>query len=101
MASRSPAAPRRASPAASPRGTSRGRSEQRGDLYDRFRHRLMFPIHNPSGRLVGFGGRTLGDDKAKYVNTNETDRFHKGFLLYGLHLAKREVRETGRAVLCE
>ncbi|MFL6197494.1 MAG: DNA primase [Thermoanaerobaculia bacterium] len=74
---------------------------ERGDLYDRFRHRLMFPIHNQSGRLVGFGGRTLGDDKAKYVNTSETDRFHKGFLLYGLHLAKREIREAGRAVLCE
>jgi DNA primase len=77
------------------------RSERSGDLYDRFRHRLMFPIHNPSGRLVGFGGRTLGDDKAKYINTNETDRFHKGELLYGLHLAKREIRESGRAVLCE
>lgn len=77
------------------------RSERSGDLYDRFRHRLMFPIHNAAGRLVGFGGRTLGDDKAKYVNTSETDRFHKGFLLYGLHLAKREIRETGRAVLCE
>ena len=63
-----------------------GRSE-RGTLYDRFRHRLMFPIHNAAGRLVGFGGRTLGDDKAKYVNTAETDRFHKGSLLYGLHLA--------------
>jgi DNA primase len=74
---------------------------ERGDLYDRFRHRLMFPIHNQSGRLVGFGGRTLGDDKAKYVNTNETDRFHKGTLLYDLHLAKREIRETGKAVLCE
>ena len=78
-----------------------GRSEQRGDLYDRFRHRLMFPIHNAAGRLVGFGGRTLGDDKAKYINTSETDRFHKGTLLYGLHLAKRDIRETGRAVLCE
>jgi DNA primase len=77
------------------------RSEQRGDLYDRFRHRLMFPIHNAAGRLVGFGGRTLGDDKAKYINTSETDRFHKGTLLYGLHLAKREIRESGRAVLCE
>jgi DNA primase len=77
------------------------RSERSGDFYDRFRHRLMFPIHNPSGRLVGFGGRTLGDDKAKYINTNETDRFHKGELLYGLHLAKREIRESGRAVLCE
>jgi DNA primase len=78
-----------------------GRSERSGDPYDRFRHRLMFPIHNAAGRLVGFGGRTLGDDKAKYVNTSETDRFHKGDLLYGLHLAKREIRESGRAVLCE
>lgn len=78
-----------------------GRSERSGKPYDRFRHRLMFPIHNASGRLVGFGGRTLGDDKAKYINTSETDRFHKGFLLYGLHLAKREIRDTGRAVLCE
>lgn len=77
------------------------RSERSGDLYDRFRNRLMFPIHNQSGRLVGFGGRTLGDDKAKYVNTNETDRFHKGSLLYGLHLAKREIRESGQAILCE
>lgn len=76
-------------------------SERGGEPYDRFRNRLMFPIHNASGRLVGFGGRTLGDDQAKYVNTNETDRFHKGFLLYGLHLAKREIRDTGRAVLCE
>jgi len=61
----------------------------------------MFPIHNQAGRLVGFGGRTLGDDKAKYVNTAETDQFHKGNLLYGLHLAKREIRESGRAVLVE
>jgi DNA primase len=78
-----------------------GRSERSGEPYDRFRHRLMFPIHNAAGRLVGFGGRALGDDKAKYVNTAETDRFHKGFLLYGLHLAKREIRESGRAILCE
>ncbi|HWM89393.1 MAG TPA: DNA primase [Thermoanaerobaculia bacterium] len=77
------------------------RSEKGGEPYDRFRNRLMFPIHNASGRLVGFGGRTLGDDQAKYVNTNETDRFHKGLLLYGIHHAKREIRESGRAVLCE
>jgi DNA primase len=69
--------------------------------YDRFRHRLMFPIHSPSGRLAGFGGRTLGDDQAKYINTAETERFHKGTLLYGLHQAKKEIRETGSAVLCE
>ncbi len=61
----------------------------------------MFPIHNAAGRLVGFGGRTLGDDKAKYINTAETERFHKGLLLYGLHQAKREIREAGRAVLVE
>ncbi|HTQ79475.1 MAG TPA: DNA primase [Thermoanaerobaculia bacterium] len=79
-----------------------GVSESRGgEPYDRFRNRLMFPIHSPSGRLVGFGGRTLGDDPAKYVNTAETEQFHKGTLLYGLHLAKREIRETGRAVLVE
>ncbi|HVG10403.1 MAG TPA: DNA primase [Thermoanaerobaculia bacterium] len=77
------------------------RSDKGGEPYDRFRNRLIFPIHNPSGRLVGFGGRTLGDDQAKYVNSNETDRFHKGLLLYGLHHAKREIRESGRAVLCE
>src|SRR4029077_5868490 len=78
-----------------------GRSEKSGEPYDRFRNRLMFPIYTPAGRLVGFGGRTLGDDVAKYVNTSETEQFHKGNLLYGLHLAKREVRESGRAVLVE
>lgn len=77
-----------------------GRTEE-GRSYDRFRHRLMFPIHNQSGRLVGFGGRTLGDDKAKYVNTVETERFHKGHLLYGLFQARQEIREDRRAVLVE
>jgi DNA primase len=77
-----------------------GRSE-RGKPYDRFRHRLMFPIQNQSGRLVGFGGRTLGDDKAKYINTVETERFHKGHLLYGLYQARQEIREERRAVLVE
>ncbi|HYG62860.1 MAG TPA: DNA primase [Thermoanaerobaculia bacterium] len=77
------------------------RPERGGDPYDRFRNRLMFPIRTASGRLVGFGGRTLGDDAAKYINTNETEQFHKGNLLYGLDLAKREVRESGRAVLVE
>ncbi len=78
-----------------------GRSQRSGEPYDRFRHRLMFPIHNPSGRLVGFGGRTLGDDRAKYVNTSETEQFKKGNLLYGFHQAKRELRETGKALLVE
>ncbi len=77
------------------------KSEKSGDLYDRFRNRLIFPIHNASGRLVGFGGRTLGDDTAKYLNTAETESFHKGLLLYGLHQAKRAIRETGRVFLVE
>ncbi len=72
-----------------------------GEPYDRFRHRLIFPIRSPSGRLVGFGGRTLGDDPAKYLNTAETDRFHKGYLLYGLDHARRAVREAGKVLLVE
>ncbi len=69
--------------------------------YDRFRNRLMFPIRSPSGRLLAFGGRTLGDDQAKYVNTNETDHFRKGTLLYGLDTARRGIREQGRVLLVE
>jgi DNA primase len=69
--------------------------------YDRFRHRLMFPIRTAAGRLVGFGGRTLGDDRAKYINTQETDQFRKGYQLYGLDVAKRAIRDAGRALLVE
>lgn len=69
--------------------------------YDRFRHRLMFPIHVVSGRLVGFGGRALGDDRAKYINTSETEQFQKGSLLYGLDRAKREIRQTGTVLVVE
>lgn len=78
-----------------------GLSAERGEHYDRFRHRLMFPIQSVAGRIVGFGGRTLGDDKAKYVNTPETEWFHKGQLLYGFHQAKKVLREGGRALLVE
>lgn len=72
-----------------------------GEPYDRFRNRLIFPIRTPSGRLVGFGGRTLGDDKAKYINTSETEQFRKGQLLYGLYEARRSVRENRRVALVE
>jgi len=72
-----------------------------GEPYDRFRQRLIFPIRNAAGRLVGFGGRTLGDDVAKYVNTSETERFQKRTLLYGLDLAKRPIRDGRRALLVE
>ncbi len=77
------------------------RSEKGGEPYDRFRCRLVFPIRTAAGRLVGFGGRALDDDPAKYLNTAETSRFHKGLLLYGLDQAKRAVREAARALLVE
>lgn len=72
-----------------------------GDRYDRFRERLIFPIRNAAGRLVGFGGRALGDDKVKYINTSETPSFRKGRLLYGLDLAKRPIRESRRVFMVE
>jgi DNA primase len=71
--------------------------------WDRFRDRLMFPIFGPSGRIVGFGGRTLGSDPkaAKYLNTPETERFQKRNLLYGLHLARIAARERAALLLVE
>jgi DNA primase len=78
--------------------TSRRRPDE---ILDRFRHRLMFPIRAASGRVVGFGGRTLGDDRAKYLNTSETGSFRKGHLLYGLDVARPAIREHGHAVLVE
>jgi DNA primase len=78
------------------------RSDRRPEEpYDRFRDRLMFPIRNAAGSLVGFGGRTLADDRAKYLNTSETSRFRKGRILYGLDVAKRVLRESRRAFLVE
>ncbi|MDD3761801.1 MAG: DNA primase [Nevskiales bacterium] len=57
-------------------------------VYDRFRNRVMFPIRDPRGRVIGFGGRTLGNDPAKYLNSPETALFHKGRNLYGLYEAR-------------
>jgi DNA primase len=72
-----------------------------GPSYDRFRHRVMFPIHDRRGRVVGFGGRALGDAQAKYLNSPETALFHKGDLLYGLSLAREAVRTRGTVILVE
>lgn len=71
--------------------------------YDRFRGRLMFPVWDELGRVVGFSARTLDPDAkaAKYVNTPETAVFHKGRLLYGLHLARQALKESGGALVCE
>ncbi|TJY59883.1 DNA primase [Sinimarinibacterium sp. CAU 1509] len=60
-----------------------------GRPYDRFRNRVMFPIRDGRGRVIGFGGRTLGNDPAKYLNSPETPLFHKGRNLYGLYEARQ------------
>ena len=64
--------------------------EEESKTYDRFRHRITFPIHDERGRVIGFGGRVLGDDKPKYLNSPETEIFHKGRELYGLYHAKQQ-----------
>ncbi len=69
--------------------------------YDRFRDRLMFPIRDLRGRVVGFGGRTLGDDKAKYLNSPETPVFHKGRLVYGLYEARQANRKLEQLLVVE
>jgi len=73
-----------------------------GREYDRFRARIMFPIRDRRGRVLGFGGRAMRDDQgAKYVNTAETDFFHKSQLLYGVDRAKAAIAKANRAVVVE
>ena len=76
------------------------RSRKSGQLYDRFRARIMFPLSDKRGRVIGFGGRTLstGSDKPKYLNSPEGDLYHKGQQLFGLHLARRAAA-TAQSVL--
>ncbi len=77
------------------------RSRQGGE-YDRFRARIMFPIRDSRGRVLGFGGRaTREDQKPKYVNTAETDFFHKSEILYGLDRARGAITKANRAVVVE
>lgn len=71
-------------------------------FYDRFRGRLMFPIHSESGKLVGFGGRALAEnDEPKYLNSPETPIYRKSQILYNLNRSKKAIGEEGRAVLVE
>ncbi len=72
-----------------------------GKRYDRFRNRIMFPIRDRRGRTIGFGGRALGDDKAKYLNSPETPLFHKGKELYGLFEAQQALRKITRLLVVE
>jgi DNA primase len=74
---------------------------ERGRRYDRFRNRLMFPIRDGLGRLVGFAGRVLDDSVPKYLNTPETPLFKKGELLYGLDRARAAIRESGEVIVVE
>jgi len=69
--------------------------------YDRFRDRVMFPIRNVKGEIIGFGGRVLGDDKPKYLNSPETPVFSKGRELYGLFEARTALRAKGYALVTE
>lgn len=76
-------------------------NEEDGKRYDRFRDRVMFPIRNVKGECIGFGGRVLGDDKPKYLNSPETPVFHKGRELYGLFEARTAIREHGHVLVTE
>ena len=71
--------------------------------FDRFKGRVMFPIHSMSGRILGFGGRTLSSDKktAKYVNSPESDIYHKSKILYGIYHAKKEIAKQDNCFLVE
>lgn len=69
--------------------------------YDRFRGRIMFPIRDKRGRVIGFGGRVLGDEKPKYLNSPETRVYHKGQELYGLYEAKQANKNLERLVVVE
>lgn len=74
---------------------------QQSGFYDRFRDRIMFPIRDSRGRTVAFGGRVLGDDKPKYLNSPETAVFHKGSELYGLFESKRSGGKFSQLLLVE
>lgn len=75
---------------------------ENGTFYDKFRGRLMFPIHNEQGKVIAFGGRALRpDDEPKYLNSPETPIYKKSSVLYNLHRAKETVRKADRSVLVE
>jgi DNA primase len=81
-------------------GLVRPGKQGRGD-YDLFRQRLLFPIHDLQGRMVAFGGRVLDDSLPKYINSPETDVYHKGQTLYGLYQARDAMRHNGEALVVE
>ena len=76
-------------------------AEGRRGLYDKFRNRVMFPIFNTQGKVIGFGGRALGDAKPKYLNSPESEIFLKKNNLYALNFTKKDIADAGFAILVE
>jgi DNA primase len=78
------------------------RSEQRGQVYDRFRSRIMFPLTDVRGRVLGFGARAMREEqRPKYLNTSDNDVYHKGLHLYGADLARAHATRAGSVILAE
>ena len=77
------------------------KNEDRNTVYDRFRERIIFPIRDSRGRYIAFGGRVLGDEKPKYLNSPESPIFHKGKELYGLFEARQANRKLSRILVVE
>lgn len=77
------------------------KSEKKGNTYDRFRNRVMFPVFDVRGKVIGFGGRVLDDSKPKYLNSPETIVFHKGTNLYGLNFAIKNKLEQDYIIIVE
>ena len=77
------------------------KQKEDGKRYDVFRGRIMFPIVDVRGNVIGFGGRVIGDGEPKYLNSPETPVFEKGRELYGLYQGRRAIRDAGRAVVVE
>jgi len=82
--------------------TEAGLSVQwRGGVYDRFRGRIIFPVHDITGRIIAFGGRLITGEGAKYINSPESEIYHKRKNLYLLDMARNAIREKKRSILCE
>lgn len=74
---------------------------EKGSYYDRFRNRIIFPIQDVSGKVIAFGGRGMGDDQPKYLNSPETPAFAKNKTLYGLNLARKKIAQEDRVIIVE
>ena len=83
-------------------GLAQRSKQQRGSIYDRFRERIMFPLADARGRVVGFGARAMRENQPpKYLNTSEGEVFHKGSQLFGIDLARKAAARAGAVVLAE